>query len=181
MIDEFNKFVGNKILGWFLSHPTTSVNMNELARELEVSPGSVKRFADLFCREHILNMEKIGTAHLFTLNNSSYFVKELKKTFMMLKLSEGKLGNLAPNAISLAVYGSMASGNFDEKSDIDVLVIGTEQDVDYTIVPEIETKVGHELQVTVIPYYEWESRKGNVDPFVLSVLAKHILFEGAEL
>jgi predicted nucleotidyltransferase len=50
-------------------------------------------------------------------------------------------------------------GDFDEKSDIDVLVIGTEQDVDYTLVPEIDREVGHELQVTVIPYYEWESRK----------------------
>jgi len=100
---------------------------------------------------------------------------------MVLKLWEGKLEELAPNAISLAVYGSTASGNFDEKSDIDVLIIGTEQDVDYTLVPEIETKVGHELQVTVIPYYEWESRKENGDLFVLSVLAKHILFEGAEL
>jgi uncharacterized protein len=108
-------------------------------------------------------------------------VKELKKAFMMLKLWEGKLEELAPNAISLAIYGSTASGNFDEKSDIDVLVIGTEQDVDYTLVPEIETKVGHELQVTVIPYFEWESRKENGDPFVLSVLAKHVLFEGAEL
>ncbi|AKB68574.1 DNA polymerase subunit beta [Methanosarcina mazei] len=181
MIKEFGKFIGNKILGWFLSHPTASVNINELARELEVSPGSVKRFADLFHREHIVNMEKIGTAHMFTLNNSSYVVKELKKTFMVLELWGGNLGELAPNAISLAVYGSTASGNFDEKSDIDVLVIGTEQDVDYTLVSEIETKVGHELQVTVIPYYEWENRKEKGDPFVLSVLAKHILFAGAEL
>ncbi len=181
MIDKFNKFVGNKIPGWFLSNPTTAVNMNELARELEVSPGSVKKFSDMFCREHILNMEKIGTAHMFTLNNSSYLVKELKKTYMILKLWERKLEELAPNAISLAVYGNTASGNYDEKSDIDVLVIGTEQDIDYTLVPEIERKVGHELQVTAIPYYEWETRKKKDDPFVQSVLVKHILFEGAEL
>lgn len=178
---EFSKCVGNKILGWFLSHPTSSVNLNELARELEVSPGSVKRFADLLYREHIVDMKQIGTAYMFTLNNSSHVVKELKKTFMVLKLREGKLEELAPNAISLAVYGSTASGNFDEKSDIDVLVIGTQQDVDHDRVPEIETKVGHELQITVIPYYEWESRKENGDPFVLSVLAKHILFAGKEL
>jgi uncharacterized protein len=181
MIDEFNKFVGNKILGRFLSNLTTAVNMNELARELEVSPGSVKKFSDMFCREHILNIEKIGTVHMFTLNNSSYLVKELKKTFMMLKLWESKLEELAPNAISLAVYGSTASGNYDEKSDIDVLVIGTKQDIDYTLVPEIERKVGHELQVTAIPYYEWETRKKKDDLFVQSVLAKHILFVGAEL
>lgn len=181
MINEFSKFVGNKILRWFLFHPTASVNINELARELEVSPGSVKRFADLLCREHIVDMKKIGTAHMFTLNNSSHVVKELKKTLMVMKLWEEKIEELAPNAISLAVYGSTASGNFDEKSDIDILVIGTEQEVDYTLVSEIETKVGHELQVTVIPYYEWENRKGKGDPFVLSVLARHILFAGAEL
>ena len=120
MIDEFNKCVGNKILGWFLSHPTSSININELSRELVVSPGSVKRFTDLFYREQLVDMEKIGTAHMFTLNNSSYIARELKKTFMVLKLWEGKLEELAPNAISLAVYGSIASGSFDEKSDIDV-------------------------------------------------------------
>jgi uncharacterized protein len=49
------------------------------------------------------------------------------------------------------------------------------------LVPEIERKVGHELQVTAIPYYEWETRKKKDDPFVLSMLDKHILFEGAEL
>ena len=81
MIDEFNKFVGNKILGWFLSNPTTAVNMNELARELEVSPGSVKKFSDMFCREHILNMEKIGTVHIFTFNNSELFGERAKKDF----------------------------------------------------------------------------------------------------
>jgi hypothetical protein len=43
MIDEFGKFVGNKIPGWFLSHPTASVNINELARELEVSPQELKQ------------------------------------------------------------------------------------------------------------------------------------------
>jgi hypothetical protein len=61
------------------------------------------------------------------------------------------------------------------------MVIGTEKDIDYTLVSEIERNVGHELQVIAIPYYEWETRKKNGDPFVQSVLAKHILFEGAEL
>lgn len=181
MISEFNKFVGNKILGWFLTHPTTSMNINELARELEVSTGSVKRCTDLFLRENLVDMKKIGTAHMFTLNNSSVVARELKRACMVLKLREGGLEKLAPGCISLAVYGSAASGNFDEQSDIDVLVIGTEQDVEYDYAPEIEGKAGHELQVTVIPYYEWEKKKKKVDIFVLSVLRNHILFAGAEL
>ena len=95
----------------------------------------------------------------------------------MLKLWEGKLEELAPKAISLAVYGAWHLEVL--MKDIDVLVIGTEQTL---IMHSFHgNKVGHELQVTVIPYYEWESRKKKDDPFVLSVLTKHILFTGAEL
>lgn len=72
MMEEFSKFVGNKILGWLLSHPTSPVNINELASELEVSPGSIKRFTDLFYRGHIVDMKKVGTTHMFPLNNSIY-------------------------------------------------------------------------------------------------------------
>ncbi|AKB56727.1 DNA polymerase subunit beta, partial [Methanosarcina barkeri] len=72
MINEFSKVVGNKILRWFLSHPTAPVNINELAHELEISSGSVKRFVDLFYRVNLVNIKKVGAVNMFTLNNFSY-------------------------------------------------------------------------------------------------------------
>jgi Mn-dependent DtxR family transcriptional regulator len=40
--------------------------MNEFARELEISPGSVKKFVNLLCIEHNVNMKKVGITNLVT-------------------------------------------------------------------------------------------------------------------
>jgi predicted nucleotidyltransferase len=181
MIKEFQKFVGNRVLGWFLMHPTTKCSINQLARELEVSPASIKRYTDLFIKDGILMVSRAGTAHLLFLHNDESIVQEMKRTCIMLLLREAGITEIARNAISLAVYGSAATGTFDEKSDIDILIIAEESEVDFGQVPMIEEKVGYELQITVIPYYRWEEMKQRGDPFSAGVLSHHVRFRGAEL
>lgn len=61
MIKEFRSFVGNRILGWFLMHPTAQRSINQLARELGVSPSSVKRYADLLVRDGFITVTLAGT------------------------------------------------------------------------------------------------------------------------
>lgn len=118
---------------------------------------------------------------LLSLNNDDPVVRELKRSGMVLLLREQGVTDLAPNATSLAVYGSSASGTYDEKSDIDILIIGEEQEVVFDRVPAIEKETGHELQVTVIPYYRWEEKKRSGDRFAASILAHHVLLAGADL
>jgi predicted nucleotidyltransferase len=181
MIKEFQKFVGNRVLGWFLMHPTTKPGINQLARELSVSPGSVKNYVDLFVQEGFLETSRVGTTRLLSLNNDDSIVQEMKRVCMMLLLREAGITGIAKNSISLVLYGSVATGTFDEKSDIDILVLGEENDIDVTRVAEIEERIGHELHVTVIPYYRWEELKQQGDAFAASVIARHVRFHGAEL
>lgn len=62
MLCEFKKFVGFRILAWFLTHPPTGeIHINKLAREIGVSPGSVKSYADAFERDGLLTVTQIGT------------------------------------------------------------------------------------------------------------------------
>lgn len=180
MIGELEKFVGNRVLGWFLAHPTSGAGINQLARELGVSAGSIKKYVDIFIRDGILSKTRIGTLHLISLNNDDSIVQEMKRVYMAVVLREAGISSIAHNAVSLVVYGSVASGTFDEKSDIDVLVLAKEPDVDYNRVAEIEEKVGHELQVTVIPYYRWEEMKKQNNAFASGILARYIRFQGAE-
>lgn len=181
MIAEFEKFVGNRMLGWMLLHPAATPTINGLARTLGVSPGSVKRFVDCFAADGLVALRIVGTAHLICLDNAHVAVRELKRACMSVRLFEAGLCAIAPECTSLAVYGSVAGGTYDEQSDIDVLVIGEESGVDYGAVPGIEAAVGYELQLTVLPYYRWETMKEKQDPFVRSVICRHILFAGAEL
>jgi len=181
MIKEFRSYVGNRILGWFLTHPTRHLSMNELARELGVSVGSVKRYADLLVHDDLVTLTQAGTAHLLSLNNDEPVVRELKRSCMVLLLRENGITGIAPNAISLALYGSITTGTYDEKSDIDILIIGDEGEVLFDRVPAIEQEIGYELQVTVVPYHRWEEKKRTGDTFTTSVLARHILLAGVEL
>ncbi len=67
-----------------------------------------------------------------------------------------------------------ATGIFDEQSEIDILIIGDESQIDHGRVPTQEAETGREVQVTVVPYYRWEQMKEEGDPFVASVLENHI-------
>jgi hypothetical protein len=220
MIPEFSVFVGNRVLAWLLSHPSSAPGINELARLSGVSPASAKQYVDIFVRDGIVRKQMAGTAHLISLNNEYVLVREMKRTFLVARLLEAGVaegigvdtvtewtpesGNpsesvqadngvsedsrlysysrgIAPGCTSLALYGSGARGTYDEKSDIDLLVVGEESCVRYDAVQAVEEELGFELQVTVIPWYRWESLKETDDVFARNVLRDHILLGGVRL
>ena len=82
---------------------------------------------------------------------------------------------------NVRIFGSVARGEADDRSDLDLLVIGEESDVDRDRILEIESALGREAQLTVIPYYRWEAMKNEGDRFAESVLRNHVLIKGVEL
>ena len=221
MIPEFSVFVGNQVLAWLLSHPSSAPGINELAREVGVSPASAKQYVDIFVRDGIVRKRKAGTAHLVSLNNEYVLVREMKRVFLVARLLEAGVAEgiradtetdwtpesnrfpetgvhadsgvsevvlafsssrgIAPGCTSLALYGSGARGTYDEKSDIDLLVIGEESCVRYDVVQAAEEELGFELQVIVIPWYRWEEMLELDDVFARNVLRDHILLGGVRL
>lgn len=220
MIPEFNTFAGNKILQWLLMNPDSRFHINELARELGISPSTVLRYANVFQEAGIVTIEKTGTAHQIILSNEKPVVKELKKCAILLLLNEYGIEEIAgdstdrsgemseeiigrnetnvvaengestyavsghrgsPNIISVALYGSAASGTFNDASDLDILIIGEADHVDKDKILSIQEKIGKPIQLTVIPWHRFERKKKEGDPFIKSVLENHILLFGAEL
>ena len=181
MLTSFRKFVGFKILEYFLKYPTEKTYLKELAKKLQISPRSVKIYCDLFDKEKIIKREIKGNMHIFTTNNDNFRVREMKRAYFINLLAEMNIQNIAEECASIAIYGSHASGNYDEKSDIDILIIGEEQNVKRDIIVKIMEKLGKEIQLNVIPIVKWEKMKREEDPFVKSILRNHILIKGVEL
>jgi hypothetical protein len=181
ILEHFKKFTGFKVLEYFILHPTYDIHLKELSRTLKISPGSAKLYCDLFESEGILISRRKGNLRLFRLNNENFVVKEIKKTYYLLLLKEEGIQDICKKCNSLAIYGSFASGEFDEKSDLDILVIGSKEDVNYTLLHKIEEKVGIRFQLTILPFYKWEKMKEERDPFTESVIRKHVLIKGAPL
>ena len=181
MLIEFRKFVGFKILEYFLFNSTKKTYLKELAKILEISPRSVKIYCDLFEKDGLINRERKGNLHLFSTNNENFRIKELKRAFFINLLGELGIQNVSKECISIAIYGSHASGHYDEKSDIDLLIIGDEKQINKNLIVKIMNAVDKEIQLNVIPMIKWEKMKKENDAFANSIIKNHILIKGAEL
>ena len=123
MMNGYLRYKGIKVLHHILSHPTTKVHLNQLARDLAISPASVKTHCDLLEKEGLLKAERVGNARLFSLDNDSPYTKQLKKTHVLLELKEEGVEKTCKGCLAVALVGSRAKGEHDETSDTDLLRI----------------------------------------------------------
>ena len=181
MLKEFRKFVGYKILEYFLLNPTKKTYLNELAKTLEISPRSVKIYCDIFEKDDLIKREIIGNLHLFSTNNENFKIREFKRAFFINLLGELDIQKVSDECVSIAIYGSHASGNYDEKSDIDLLIIGDEKHINKSLIVKIMNAIDKEIQLNVISLITWEKMKKENDAFARSVIKNHVLIKGAGL
>lgn len=178
---SFNSFAGIKVLGWFLEHPTEKVHFRELCRHLGLNPLTVKSYCEEFLGNQWLLDERKANLRIFSLNDGHFAVKSMKRAHFLEKLRRLKTTSAVDETvISFALYGSHASGEYDEKSDVDFLVVGRKEGVDSDMLKNLEQKLGRSIQLTVISLEKWERNKEK-DPFALSVLKNNVLLRGAPL
>ncbi len=84
--------------------------------------------------------------------------------------------------ISLAVYGSYSSGNFDEKSNIDLLLISSKSKAHFlNLIQNIEKYLSKEVNFEVFNLSKWQKIKKEHEPFYQEIMRNHILLTGSEL
>ncbi len=181
MLTSFRKFVGIKVLEYFLKYPTEETYLKELAKKLQISPRSVKIYCDIFDNEGIIIREIKGNLHIFKTNNDNFRVREMKRAYFINLLADLNVEKIAEECASIAIYGSHASGTYDEKSDIDILIIGDEKNVKRELVVDIMNRLDKEVQLNVISIIKWEILKKENDHFVKNIIRNHVLIKGAEL
>lgn len=182
MIGLFESFAGFKVLKLFLFSPRATFNINEVAKNAKLSVFPAKKYCDAFLKEGLLLVENVGNQRRFSLNRDSPYTKELKKTFALLWFKDLGIEDLvSKNAHSFAIYGSFAAGDFEDRSDLDLLVIGEKADVDFRLVTKFEQDIKREIQVTIYNWVEWRKMEKAKEAFVGSVRDRHILLRGVNL
>ncbi|MFH0973562.1 MAG: nucleotidyltransferase domain-containing protein [Candidatus Micrarchaeota archaeon] len=177
----FKSFSGLRVFEWFLARPTRKIHFKELCRELGLSPLTVKTYCEEFVAREWLLDERQANLRIFSLNDGNYAIKAFKRAFFLDALRECGVEELVNDGvISFALYGSHASGDYDEKSDVDLLVVGRKEQVDYARVKALEKKTGKNIQLIVFSLNDWSEKKVR-NPFAQSILRNHVLIKGVAL
>jgi predicted nucleotidyltransferase len=170
----FSSRVRTKILTAFLLSPGKSYYALALAQGLGEHYNAVWK--------ELVHLEKIGllvshpegNAKVYQINPDCSIIPELRS--LVLK-TEGvgftiRLKLLEKNDIKAAfIYGSYASGEADQQSDLDLMVIG---DIDLSrfapLIAHLEKELNRPINYIYFSEEEWKAKVDKKDPFILNVM-----------
>jgi len=164
------------LLSLFFTNPSQKYYLRELQRILGYSAGSIRRELIRFQDDSLFGTRKVGNLLYYSLNQKHPLFKELKsivsKTVGVEASLKGAL--LLVKGIKIAfIYGSFASGKENSASDIDLMVIG---DQDNSLLNEklssLEDKLKREINPTVYSWQEYKTKKRAKGGFISDLLKK---------
>jgi predicted nucleotidyltransferase len=139
-------------------NPDKSFYLRELSRKLKIPYSMLHKEEKNLVSLGILNEEKKGKLTLVSANKNLPYFTELKN----LMIKTVGLGDLLKTALSTLkeiryalIYGSFASGEESESSDVDLLIVGdvTEEKI-LNVISQIEKEVGREIN-----YILWSEKE----------------------
>ena len=129
MLGNYNRYT---VLKLFLDSPLDSFRLREIARLTKVSPPSVMNYLKEFEKERLINKQTKREIPFYSAvrDNPNFIL--YKKMSIIFELNKCGLidylwNTLAPQAIIL--YGSFAKGESVEDSDIDLFILGKENNL----------------------------------------------------
>ena len=183
MLNLFSESVLWKVLTFFLSHPKTPIYIKELSRRLKLSPSGTNDALKLLREAGILSRKDLGKAHYYSLNKNLPLVKSLKISYFLALLENWKMENKfrdkEEDLISLIVYGNYATGEFNEMSTVDLLLISSQPKLHFLLlIQQLENYLSKKVNFKVINVTQWRNIKNEDLTLYQYVMRNHILLAG---
>jgi len=166
----------SKVLGWLFSHPDERYFVRQLTNLVKEDSTNVSRELARLEKAGILVSTTEGRQKYYQANRQSPLFNELRGLIIKTSgMADGLREVLAPLADQIAsafVYGSMASGEANSASDIDLMVVG---DVDemalHGALSQAENRLGRPVNYTLMSQREFDERRSQKDSFLARVLS----------
>jgi len=183
MASKLDRLFGSKtrvtLLSELVMNSEKRFYMRELSRGLNIPYGMLHREVKNLVMLGILSEEKKGKVTLLSVNKELPYYTELKGLIM----KTAGLGDLMKNALSklkgiryALVYGSFASGEEAERSDIDLLLVGdiSEEDI-LKAVSQVEKDVAREVNYILWSEKEFSKRVMSRHQLLVDIAGKPII------
>jgi len=171
----------SKVLGWLFTHPDERYFVRQLTGLLKEDSTNVSRELIRLEKTSILVSTKEGKQKYYQANRKSPVYNELHGLIVKTTgVADVLRSALAPSVRHIKVafiFGSIAIGNEDKASDIDVMVVGGISFGDVvSLLSPAEEKLGRELNAVVYPVSEFKQKVREDHHFVKTVLEGEKIF-----
>jgi predicted nucleotidyltransferase len=163
------------VLALLYSHPDESFYLRQLARMTGVGMGALQRELKQLSEAGIIIRNEIGRQAFFKANPACPVYSELRdiitKTFGVADILREALLSVADKIRVAFIFGSMVSGEFNQGSDVDVIVIG---DISFAEVVSAlspaQESLAREINPSVYPPDEFKANLSEKQHFLTSVM-----------
>jgi len=171
----------SRVLGLLLLHPERSYYLREIARLTATVPGTLKREMDKLLEVGLLTVKKVGNQNHYQANRECPIYEDLsnvlRKTSGLSDVLIAALLPLSEKLQSAFVFGSIASGKVNAKSDIDLVLIGNVSYVEVVpLLHPLQEQLGREINPKIYADKEWNKLVKDDGGFIHDVLSKPKLF-----
>jgi len=183
MTSRIDRLFGSKtrvaLLSRLMMNPDRSFFIRELSRELKIPYGMLYKEEKNLVSLGILTEEKRGKVTLVSVNKKLPYFAEIRrlitKTTGLADLMKSALSRLRGIQYAL-IYGSFASGEESESSDIDLLVIGdVDEEKVLNAISETEKEVEREINYILWSEKEFMKRVESKHHLLMDIVGKPLI------
>ncbi len=179
-----------RVLGLLYGNVERSYYVNEILRHANVGIGSVQRELARLEASGLVTVSRVGNQKHYQANSESPIFEELRsiviKTFGLNDVMREALSPINEHIDLAFIYGSIAKGNADANSDVDLMLLLAEtSNISYPDVLELlesaESRLGRPVNPTIYKPDEFRQKLKNGNAFIKRVLEQpKIMVKGSE-
>jgi hypothetical protein len=168
-----------KVLGFFIENPYSEIHLRGLSKKLGISAFAAKKYLDYLVSEKVVAEERRANLRYFKANMESLFFRQLKIASSIRMLSKsgvaGHITGSVQNVSSITLFGSVAKGEDDTKSDIDLVVIGKGE---CGGLEKYETFLHKDINIHTFTWSDWQRQSKENRAFYFDVIRHGIVLFG---
>jgi predicted nucleotidyltransferase len=170
------------VLGLLIGQPDRAFSISEIIRLAGSGSGAVQRELERLTAARIVTTSPAGNRKLYQANRQSPIFAELHglvlKTVGLIEPLKKALRPYQPNIDVAFVYGSVAKGTDNAKSDIDLMIIG--KDIAYSDIfaalQGAEKSLRRLIHPNLMTVGDWRQRRASKSAFVTKIAEQPKMF-----